>query len=215
MNLQLRSMMCVLALSILGGCALVADRRQEIVVYSPRLHGQPTERSVGSNRPWQLVIALPEATNPLDTGRIVVMPKPGEIQFYGSARWRDATPAMLQALLLEAHEDQVDVARPGSGVHADFVLRTQLKDFQAEYRGARIPTVVIGVTAQVVAGSSGRVVAKRVFTIEQSAAGTGMAEVFAAFDSATNRLLAELVEWSLATGDAAWLKVPAANSRSP
>ena len=205
MSIPARLLALVLALPLLASCALLADRREEVVVYSLRYAAAQEQQDAAAHRRWQLVLAEPQAIAPLDGTRIVVMPAPGEIQFYRGARWRDAVPPMLQALLLQAHERRVNASVPGNGMRADFTLRTTLRDFQAEYRNAgRTPIVVIGLAAQLIAAADGRVVANRQFALEQPAEGAGVAQVVAAFQEATDRLGAELAEWSLAAGDAAW-----------
>ena len=205
MNVQTRLTALALSLTMLAGCALLTDRREEVVVYSLRLVPRHTQEDTATQRAWQLIVTEPQAMAPLDGTRMVVMPKPGEMQFYHGARWRDDVPAMLQTLLIQAHEDRVNVTAPGSGMHADFSLRTTLRDFQAEYRvDERAPVVVVGLAAQLISAADGRLVANRTFRIEQPAAGTSVAEVFVNFEGATDRLCAELVEWSLAAGDVAW-----------
>jgi cholesterol transport system auxiliary component len=89
-------------------------------------------------------------------------------------------------------------------VRTDFVLRSELRDFQTEYRGSQNPSVVIGVTAQLVVVASGRIASSRTFTIEEPVAGASIAQVFTAFEDATNRVLADIVAWAIVSGDAAW-----------
>ena len=204
MNMQ-RLTALALALPLLASCALLTNQREDIVVYSLRAVSTQVQADATTPRAWQLALTEPQAIAPLDGMRIVVMPKPGEIEFYHGARWRDAVPTMLQALLLQAHENRVHVAAPGEGVRADFSLRTRLRDFQAEYRaGERAPIIVIGLAAQFISAADGRVVASRTFAIEQAAAGTAVADVVAAFESASSGLCADLAQWSLAQGDATW-----------
>ena len=205
MNVQPRLIALVLLIPMLASCALLADRREEIVVYSLRPASTRTQADTATRRAWQLALPEPQAMAPLDGTRIVVMPQPVEIRFYRGARWRDAVPAMLQAALLQVHENRVNVAAPGSGMRADFSLRTRLRDFQAEYRASEhTPVIVIGLAAQLISAVDGSVVASRTFAIEQRSAGTGVAEVVAAFESGSSGLCAELAEWTLAQGDAAW-----------
>ena len=188
MNVQPRLIALVLLIPMLASCALLADRREEIVVYSLRPASTRTQADTATRRAWQLALPEPQAMAPLDGTRIVVMPQPVEIRFYRGARWRDAVPAMLQAALLQVHENRVNVAAPGSGNRAS----------------EHTPVIVIGLAAQLISAVDGSVVASRTFAIEQRSAGTGVAEVVAAFESGSSGLCAELAEWTLAQGDAAW-----------
>ena len=201
-----RLTMLALALPVLASCALLANRRDEFVVYALRPASAPARDTTAVPRAWQLALVEPEAIAPLDGARIVVMPKPSEIQFYRGARWRADVPTMLQTLLRQALESRVNVSAPGNGMRADFTLRTSLRDFQAEYRdGDHAPAVVVALTAQLISTVDGRVVAGRTFTMDQPAMGTSVAEIIMAFESATNRLCTELAAWSLASGDAGWV----------
>jgi cholesterol transport system auxiliary component len=114
---------------------------------------------------------------------------------------------LIQQLLLQGFQDTAalpGIGAPTSILHADFALQSNLQDFQAEYRGARVPTVVIRLSMQLVDNSTGRALSARTFAVEQPCAGAGMPEVFAAFQTALNQLLPQVVEWTVAAGDANW-----------
>jgi cholesterol transport system auxiliary component len=95
-------------------------------------------------------------------------------------------------------------------LRADFALLSDLQDFQAEYRGATVPTIVIRLNAQLVDNSTGRAVASRTFAVEETSAGAGMPEVFAAFQTALNKLLPQVVDWTAESCDANWRVRPRA-----
>ena len=147
----------VFACVALTGCAVLHP--VDLTVYSLSLERESSQAAVTRN--WQLIVAPPLATAPLDGARILVMPHPGEIEFYKDARWRDSAPAMLQQLLLESLRDAGGLrgaAVPASGVHADFALRSVLQDFQAEYRDRRVPVVNVRLALQLVRLSDGVVI---------------------------------------------------------
>jgi cholesterol transport system auxiliary component len=158
-------------------------------------------------RPWQLSIAEPRAIAPLSGARIVVMPVAGEMQTYKGVRWRDTSPVLIQQLLLQSFQESAGlggVGLPTTVMHADLTLQSNLLDFQAEYRGARVPTVVIRLNAHLVDNSTGLAAANRTFAVEQPCTGTAAPEVFAAFQDALNRMLPQVAGWALEAGDAAW-----------
>ena len=84
-----RRLLALFALSslLLGGCSSLLVQRSPFTIYSPRYTGaaQP-----GPQVGWQLAIETPLASDTLDTSRMLVMPRPGELEVFPAARWRDA-----------------------------------------------------------------------------------------------------------------------------
>jgi len=202
-------MLCALALT---ACSMLVGKREDLTVYSPAL-AQPAGSPAHVARAWELSIAEPRAISPLDGTHIAVMPAAGEVQTYKGARWRDASPVLIQQLLLQAFRDSAGLAGvgvPTSVLRADFALLSDLQDFQAEYRGAKFPTILIRLNAELVDNSTGRAVASRTFAVEQPSAAAGMPEVFAAFQTALNKLLPQVVDWAVEAGDANWHARPRA-----
>ena len=198
----------VLSLTVLalGGCALLGGRHAALTVYAPALAHAPAAPQVApAPRAWQLAVLPPQTSTVLDNARIVVAPAPGVIEYYKDARWQDTPPAMLQNLLVLALHERagLDGAAPASsGIHADYLLRSDLHAFQAEYRGARKPLVNVALTYQLVRAADGRVVAAHAFAREEDCAGTQLPDVFAAFGSAINAVLEQVVEWTVREADA-------------
>lgn len=190
----------------LTACSMLVGKSEDLTIYAPTF-ARPAESSAPVARAWELSIAEPRAISPLDGARIAVMPSAGEMQTYKGARWRDVSPVLIQQLLLQAFRDSsglAGVGAPTSVLHADYLLLSDLQDFQAEYRGAKVPTVVIRMNGQLVDQSTGRALATRTFAVEETSAGADMPEVFAAFQLALNKLLPQVVDWAVATGDANW-----------
>lgn len=202
MNLR-RIRVPLLALA-LTGCSLVTGTHESLTVYSPQ---PPVAATPQPAPPWQLIVAEPQALAPLGGDRIVVMPQAGVIEFYKGVRWRDRATLILQDLLVQALQSsgsQAAVGRADSGMRGDFVLQSDLRGFQAEYRASGAPTVVIRIDAQLVDSATRRIVATRSVTIEQPASSTAVAAVFAAFEQGLGQAIAPLVDWSREAGTAAW-----------
>lgn len=196
----------LLAVSMtLSACSLLTGTREDLIVYAPvRAHSEREVPASHAARPWQLIVAEPQAISPLNGTRIVVMPQPGAIQFYKGARWRDNAPVMLQDLLIQAFQDSANLAGIGtasSNIRADFILQSNLEEFQAEYRGDRTPVVTIRLAMQLIDNASGRVIANRRFAVEQRCASPQLANVFSTFELALNRLVADVVTWTVESGD--------------
>lgn len=192
----------------LTACSMLVGKSEDLTIYAPTF-ARPAESSAPIARAWELSIAEPRAISPLDGARIAVMPSAGEMQTYKGARWRDVSPVLIQQLLLQAFRDSsglAGVGAPTSVLHADYLLLSDLQDFQAEYRGAKVPTIVIRLNGQLVDNFTGRAVASRTFAVEEAGTGAGVPEVFAAFQTALNKLLPQVIEWTLTAGDANWTR---------
>lgn len=191
----------------LSACSLLTGRHEDLTVFAPVLAHPAPSSTTPPKRAWQLIVAEPQAVGPLNGARIVVLPKPGVIEFYKGARWRDSTPILIQQLLLQAFQESANLAGSGTpltGLRADFVLLLDLQEFQAEYRGAQTPTVALRMNAQFVDDASDRALATHVFAVEQHCAGSDLHSVFAAFQQALNQMLPQVVEWAVQAGDANW-----------
>ncbi|HET6546238.1 MAG TPA: ABC-type transport auxiliary lipoprotein family protein [Rhodanobacteraceae bacterium] len=195
---------------LLGACAALRGTPEPYTVYAPRLapiagNGAPVQ--------WQLVVQTPLASDALDSKRIVVMPTPGVLQVYPNARWRDPAPALLQSLLIQAFEDSgriVGVATTGSGLNADYALALELRAFGTEYVDGA-PHAVVRLTAKLVDYGSNRMLAAKAFAADVPSAGATAADAAAGIEQALNRVLPQIVEWTMTQGNSAWIRrAPAA-----
>jgi cholesterol transport system auxiliary component len=187
----------------LCGCSLVGTR-EDLTVYSPEVAITAT---VQPAPPWQLIVAEPRALAPLGSDRMIVMPQPGMMEFYKGVRWRDRSTLVLQDLLLRTLQGAAEshgVGRPESGIRGDFVLQTDLRDFQAEYRSASVPTVVVRIDTQLVDNTTRRIVATRSFASERPCASSAIAVVFPSFEQALSEAVAQIAEWTRHAAAASW-----------
>jgi len=190
----------------LTACSMLGSR-EDFIVYAPAVAHPAAAATSSGARAWALIVAEPRAISPLNSTRIAVMPTAGEIQTFKGVRWRDASPVLVQQLLMQAFQDSArlsGIGPPTSILHADFALQTDLRDFQAEYRGEKVPTVVIRLNAQLVDNFTGLALASQLFTIEQPCEGAAIPQVFAAFQVALDRLLPQVVAWTTEAGDLSW-----------
>ncbi len=200
----------LIGLAALCACSLVGGKHESLTVYAPK-YAAPSA-TADTPLPWHLVVQQPLAISPLDGARIVVLPQPGVIEFYKGARWRERVPVMLQELLLQAFQDSkrlIGVGTPTSGMHGDYELQMDLRDFQAEYRGASLtPVIAIRMNMQLLEYRSHRVVATHTFSIELPSDGTATGAAVAAFERGLNRVIPEIVQWTFATGETNWTPNP-------
>ena len=95
---------------------------------------------------WQLVVETPVSNASLNTTRIALQRSAIEIEYYAGAGWIDRAPAMLQTLMVESFENSrriVAVGRENVGLRSDFVLKVELREFEAIYVNGTIPEVIV------------------------------------------------------------------------
>lgn len=201
---------------LLGACSSLLDvQRTPFTIYAPQY---TAERSAGAPVEWQLVVDTPLASDTLATARILVMPSPGVLEVLPGARWSDTAPSMLRDLVVRGFQASgriVGVGSAVSGLRADYSLAIDLHDFQLEIVDGTARAVV-RFQARLLDYTSNRVLAARAFTAEEAAAGTDAQYAFAAFQRSLNKSVGELVDWTLASGEAEHAEARAAvTSDSP
>lgn len=156
---------------------------------------------------WQLVLEAPIANAGLATTRIALNQEPLEVHYYARSSWTDRAPQMIQTLMIESFENSqriVSVGRESLGLRSDFVLKSELREFQAEYydvaEGAA-PNIRVNISAKLVQMPRRVIVASKSFERIEAAAADDVEAVVAAFDVALGGVLRALVGWTLRTGE--------------
>jgi cholesterol transport system auxiliary component len=156
----------------------------------------PQELPRGGGIRGQLSIAEPTGVSVLDSERIVVRPSSNQIATLAGAQWSDRLPKLLQARILETFENSGRlraVGRPGDQIAADYQLLIDVRAFQLTVLPQAVGEVEIAV--KIVSGSSGRIVAGRVFRASTPAAGTDGPEAVAAIEASFQDVAVQLVRW--------------------
>lgn len=181
----------------LAGCtySLLPDPQDSTALYSltPEPRFPDDLPSVG----WQLVVERPTAAAGIDGSRIALYRDPYTLDYYAGAAWSDNAPGMLRSLLIDAFERTGKIAPVGTetdGFKPDYVLKSDLREFQAEYRGSdAIPSVVVRMSAKLIALPDRRIA--RSIAAEKSvrASGSHFANVLSAFNEALGAVLQDIV----------------------
>lgn len=185
--------------SALGGCAaLLGGNAKPVPTFDLTAPSDFTAPRTGSG---QLLVGAPTALAVLDTEKILVEPAPGQVTYLSDAQWGDRLPALFQARLIESFENgnrARSVARPGSGVTADYALLTDLRAFGIQaYQGSEI-VAIVEVSAKIVNDRTGRIAAAQVFTARVPAEGITGAQATRALDQASDKVFVDLVKWASA-----------------
>jgi cholesterol transport system auxiliary component len=197
--------MGVLALAgSLPGCGLLPEVSKPVDLYTltPKTSFPETLESVN----WQLVVELPNAATSLDTPRIALQRSPFTLEYYANAAWTDNAPVMVQTLIIESFEGSraiTSVGREGIGLRPDYVLKTDLREFEAVYeQGSPNPVIWVRINAKVVQMPDRRIVSSATFERREASAGTQLPEIIAAFDDALGTVLKKVVVFTLTTPSA-------------
>ncbi len=150
---------------------------------------------------WQMVVEAPVAAASLDTPRIALQRTQLTFEYYADAAWTDNAPAMVQTLLIESFESTrriPAVGREAIGLRPDYVLKTDLREFEAVYDGGNpAPTVWVRMNAKLVKMPERRIIASETHESKTPAGGTKLTDIVAAFDDALGQVLKEIVIFTL------------------
>jgi cholesterol transport system auxiliary component len=191
----------VLLLLALTGCSgLLAPSGSPAKLYTLSAPKEIPTAAAQAN--WQLLIAMPDAALDLNTPRIAVDPAPARIDYYADVSWADRPPAMLQDLLLQSFDRSGRIGaveRQSGGVKSDFILTTDIQDFEVDAVSGE-PAAHIRIVARLVRSRDRTIVAARTFetTIPSGSSFDG---AIAAFDGALQATLPQLVDWTLTQGN--------------
>jgi len=176
----------------LGGCGVIPKVNDPVPLYTLSAVSE-FEQSL-PKVDWQLVVGTPVASADLNTTRIALTRSPGVVEYFANGAWADYAPVLLQGKLIESFEASkaVSVGRDAVGLRPDYVLHSDLRDFQAEYAGA-VPTAHLRLSAKLVRMPDRRIVANILSEQKLPAAGNSLAEIVAAFDRAAAQAFEEVV----------------------
>lgn len=201
--MRLTSSPLALLLLALGGCGTIsslnsASRSLDTYELTAVEAAGPAARSGGPT----LAIVSPTASGAIASDRIVIKPDALQVAFLGDGRWVDPAPVLIQQLLSRSLASTGRfglVTTSSSGPLPDHTLVVDIEAFQAEIapEGAPAPVrVVVRLSLTVLSESDGRVAARRRFEAEAWASDDNAAAIVPAFDTATERVLREVVAWT-------------------
>lgn len=168
---------------------------------------------------WQLLVEVPVSAAGLNSARIAARHSPIELNFIGAANWTDSAPRMVQTLLVESFENSgkiVGVGREAIGLRSDYLLKTEVREFQAEFEGTKIgstktaaapespPEVHVRINAKLIKMPQRSIIASQTFENFVKSDENSMNSIIGAFDDALGKALKDIVVWTLTNGEASW-----------
>ncbi|MDX1712011.1 MAG: ABC-type transport auxiliary lipoprotein family protein [Rhodovibrionaceae bacterium] len=201
-----RRALAVLGLTALGaglaGCTQIVPGQTpppELYRLTPKSTFPPDLQSVD----WQLLVETPTASAGLNSPRVALMRDLTRLEYYARTNWTDRAPNMVQSLIIESFENSdaiVAVGRQSVALRADYLLKTELREFQAEYFDGTPPHAHVAVNAKLVEMPERRIIASNEFRSKFKAKADRMQEIVQAFDEALGDVLKDLVVWALDAG---------------
>ena len=182
----------------LGGCFSLSG--------PPQLYDLSPKNTFDIDAPradWQLVVEEPTTPNAINTDRLAIRPTPLQIEYFPEVKWTDRAPALVQTLLVESFENSgkiVGVGRRSIGLTGDYVLTSELREFEARADAAGNVTVAVRMVLKLVRQSSGSIIASTTESEISTAATSQPADVVQAFDDALGKVLKRTVGWVLREG---------------
>lgn len=184
---------------VLGACSGIIGPPASSPIYVLRPDRAPAVP--GPAVRWQLTVELPEAADALDTMRILLLQPTGQMDYYADANWQDRLPAILQGTLVDAFEASgrmQAVGRDTQGLKSDYLLVTDIRDFQARYAAPdAAPTAVVRIVAKLIATRTRTIVLSKDAHGEAQAGANNLPSVVAAFNQALSAVQAQIVEAAL------------------
>lgn len=190
----------------LGACAVLDPTAPNLYTLTPSGPADPTVPRAD----WQLLVETPVAGAGIDTPRIAVTRGVTAIDYFADVSWADRVPNLVQGLIVQSFENSgriVAVGRDTVGLRADFVLKTDLRDFQAEFvtANATFPDRVhVRIAAKLVSMPRRTIEAGETFEAIVPVRGRTFPDVISAFNEALGTVEAGMVQWALRNGNAVY-----------
>ena len=151
----------------------------------------------------QLLVETPDASAALDTTSVALRRNGISIDYFADVAWTDSAPAMVQNLLVNSFVRSgraMAVARETLALRGDFILRPELRHFEADYgNNETIPTIRIEMGLLLIRMPDRTIVASHTVSATAKPTENATPAIFIAFDQALQQALRESVQWTLAT----------------
>ena len=149
----------------------------------------------------QLLVDVPIASSGLDSLQIALSRSAVSIDYFANSEWTERVPLLVQTALLQSFENSGAIAaidRELIGLRADFILKTEIRHFEAVYASPNGPPEVwVAVVVRLVNPAGRDIVAHASFERRERAAANDMGRIVAAFDEALGAVMADIVVWTV------------------
>ena len=198
---KIKTVIGILCVSALTGCSGLlglpgSGDAPQIYRLTPAAEFEAVQAGSQSLR---VLVDEPDASRAIDTDRIAIRPSEVEINYYSGAKWSDRAPRLIQSLLIQSLENTGAVqlaGRGSSGMNAQYLINSQLMDFQVEQNGDGA-VAHIRIKLNLIEQRRSRILASEIFEAEVDAVDTKSKTVVLAFNEAMNTVLSGASTWAL------------------
>ena len=187
----------VLVLALAGCSGLLGSN-------SPHLYRVTPKSTYPANLPHrslQLLIDVPLTPAGLDTSRIALTRSAVSVDYFADSEWTERAPLMVQTALLESFENSKAINaidRESVGLRADFILKTELRHFEAVYDSPDGPPEIwVAINARLVNPTTRDIIALYSFERRERASANDMQSIVWAFDEALGGVMKQIVVWTV------------------
>jgi cholesterol transport system auxiliary component len=158
---------------------------------------------MGAPARFRLSVGAPDAPASLDTARIALTRSATTMDYFANAAWHDRVPLIVQRLLIQTFDASnriVSVDRDTAGLESDYLLQTEIRDFEARYdtpEGA--PQIAVSIQAKLTRMPQREIIASLNAVQQAQASANNLDSIVSAFDSATGAAIAQIAAWTLNT----------------
>src|SRR5882757_4478995 len=198
--MMLRWAACFSAAVLLAGCELIKAAEEPVDLYT--ITPKSTFDSDLPDVYWQLSVEVPSAAANVNTGRIALAMSPTSSDYYTKTAWTDRAPVMVQTRIVDSFENShkiVAVGRESIGLRANYVLQTDLRNFEAMYFYGGAPIAHVRIVAKLVQMPDRQIIGVATFERCVRARQDKVTKVVEAFDQALGSVMKRLVAWTLKT----------------
>jgi cholesterol transport system auxiliary component len=186
--------------ALLSGCGSVQlipqPLQPQLYVLRPQL-----ATPMGAPVHWRLTVGPPDAAASLDTARIALSRSPTTMDYFANAAWNDRLPLIFQGLLIQTFDASnriVAVDRDTTGTESDYLLQTEIRDFEAHYdTPAGPPQIIVSIQAKLTRMPQREIVSSLNVMQQAQSSGNNLDNIVSAFDSAAGAAIAQITAWTL------------------
>jgi cholesterol transport system auxiliary component len=188
------------AAALLSGCGSIQlipqPMQPQLYVLRPQV-----ATPMGAPVRWRLTVGPPDAPASLDTARIALSRSATTMDYFANAAWNDRLPLIFQRLLIQTFDASnriVAVDRDTAGSESDYLLQTEIRDFEAHYDTPdAAPQINVSVQAKLTRMPQREIVSSLSVMQQAQASGNALDAIVSAFDTATAAAIAQITAWTL------------------
>jgi cholesterol transport system auxiliary component len=196
----------------LSGCVSLFPKSDAVTLYKLTLPAAPPTAGTPPSGPTASVLLGPLAFTRAAAGDRILTTNGSETAYVGGARWVAPAPILFQEALSTAFDQTpgMNMSTRGEAVASDFVLRVEIRTFEAQYSGQgpltaekkkkqpvlSAPTAVVEAHVTLLNLREKAEVSDITFRESKPAADNRVTAIISAYDDATGSVIHDIVGWT-------------------